>query len=402
MLITRVIPLIWLIVVVAGGDGPDFSFGDVDFSVEYFKAAYNASSNCVVSPLSVRLILAAFYQVASADVEETLQRAFYLPLEKSVASDNVAEFLQGVAGSSQLQIAFKALKNQDQLSEVFATTLQKVFKTTPDNVKFEDRTSVANSINRWASESTNGRIQKFISEDDLDTNSELMLLNAVALKASWAEKFSASKTDPQLFAFVNGPRQVDMMHETLEVLYKIDNTYHTIQIPYSEDSDLAMWILVPRGSGTFEGLLNALSSGLLDDIETTAMPKVVDISLPRFKIRSNLDVKQVIERMGYGVLFAENEFNVFEGRKSSLSDLRQSTFLTVDEEGTEAAAVSCKSVNSISIEQPLIPSIFPIFNSRYDEIPLQEHPIQCESTVRIYHQENLNRYDCFHRALLCL
>ncbi|XP_019536551.3 serine protease inhibitor 42Dd-like [Aedes albopictus] len=359
-MLIRVISLVWLVAAVAGGDGPDFSFGDVDFSVEYFKAAHNASSNCVVSPLSVRLILAAFYQVAGADVEETLQRAFYLPLEKSVASDNVAEFLDGNAGNTQLQIAFKAFKNQDQLSDVFATTLQKAFKISPENVKFEDRSSVASSVNRWARESTNGRIQQFINEEDLDVNSELLLLNAVALKASWAEKFSVSKTDRQMFAFTNGPRPVDMMHETLEVLYKIDNTYHTIQIPYSEDSDLAMWVLVPRGSGSFDGLLNSLSSGLLDDIETTAMPKVVDISLPRFQIQSYLDAKHVIERMGYRVLFTENDFNVFEGRKSSLSDLRQSTFLTVDEEGTEAAAVSSASTKfrskniQFNVNQPFV------------------------------------------------
>ncbi|XP_065084082.1 uncharacterized protein LOC135706399 [Ochlerotatus camptorhynchus] len=329
------------IAVVAEGDGPDFSFGDVDFSVEYFKAAYNASSNCVVSPLSVRLALAAFYQVAGADVEETLQRAFYLPLEKSVASNNAAGFLDEVASNQQLQVAFKTLKNQDPLSDEFASTLQKVFKTTAETVKFENKASVVSTVNRWANEVTNGRIQNFLNDKDLDSTTELILLNAVALKASWAEKFSTSKTDRQTFAFLEGPRQVDMMHETLEVLYKIDNAYHTIQIPYSEDSDLSMWILVPRGpSGSFEGLMSSLSSDLLDDIETTAMPKVVDVSLPRFQIQTNQEAKHIIERMGYGELFTQNDFNVFKGRKSRLSDLRQSTFLTVDEEGTEAAAVS--------------------------------------------------------------
>ncbi|XP_062549460.1 neuroserpin-like [Armigeres subalbatus] len=360
-MLIRVIPLVWLIAVVAGGDGPDFSFGDMDFSMEYFKAAYNASTNCVVSPLSVRLVVAAFYQVAGATAEQSLQRAFYLPLEKSVASDNAAEFLEEIAGGSQLKIAFKAWKNQDQLSDEFATALRKILKTSPDNVRFEDNVSTANSLNRWVSEATDGKIQKFVSTGDLNSNSDLFISNVVALTASWAEKFSTSKTDRQMFAFVNGARQVDMMHETLEVLYKMDETYHAIQIPYSEESDLAMWILAPRGpSGNFETLMNSLSSGLFDDIETTAMPKVVDISLPRFQVGFNHEIKHIIQRMGYGALFSQNDFNVFKGRKSRLSDLRQSAILTVEEQGFDVAAISSSRADSPSkniqfnVNQPFV------------------------------------------------
>ncbi|EDS28332.1 serine protease inhibitor, serpin [Culex quinquefasciatus] len=341
MLIKAVVPLVFVtIAVVVGADGPDFSFGDADFSVEYFKAAFNASRNEVVSPLSIRLALAAFYQVAGSVVEQTIQRAFYLPLEKSVASENAAGFLEEVSTNQQLQVAFKVLKNQDLLSDEFASTLSKVFKTAPESVEFADKRSVVTSVNTWANRATNGQIRNFLKEDELDTNTELILLNAVSLKASWAERFSEAKTDRQSFAFRNGIRPVDMMHETVEVLYKVAPEYHAVQIPYNEESDLSMWILVPRGQGNFDSLVASLSSDLLDDIETTAMPRAVDISLPRFQIRSELPAKKIIEKMGFEQLFAESDFSIFKNRKSELSDLRQSTFLQVNEEGTEAAVVS--------------------------------------------------------------
>lgn len=401
MLIKAVVPLVFVtIAVVVGADGPDFSFGDADFSVEYFKAAFNASRNEVVSPLSIRLALAAFYQVAGSVVEQTIQRAFYLPLEKSVASENAAGFLEEVSTNQQLQVAFKVLKNQDLLSDEFASTLSKVFKTAPESVEFADKRSVVTSVNTWANRATNGQIRNFLKEDELDTNTELILLNAVSLKASWAERFSEAKTDRQSFAFRNGIRPVDMMHETVEVLYKVSPEYHAVQIPYNEESDLSMWILVPRGQGNFDSLVASLSSDLLDDIETTAMPRAVDISLPRFQIRSELPAKKIIEKMGFEQLFAESDFSIFKNRKSELSDLRQSTFLQVNEEGTEAAVVSCK-VSRLSLS---IPNNLQSFNqsSGHHEVPREKRPIQREPTVRVHHQEDLHRHDRVHRTLLKL
>ncbi|XP_055528750.1 antichymotrypsin-2-like [Wyeomyia smithii] len=336
-MLIRMIPLLlWSFAagatVVAGAEGPDFSFGDARFSIEYFKASYNGSKNCAVSPLSVRLVMAAFLQAAESTAEETLARAFYLPQQKELASENAASFLSGVRDMQQLQMVYKILKNPDAFTDEFAAVWEKVFKTLPENVQFSERSSVGNAAN--------GLIGNSVSDNLLDARSEMAILSSISLKASWAEKFSPATTDRQIFTFRDGTqRNVQMMHKTIEVLYKADSTFRVVQIPYSEESDLSMWVLIPRRPGSFKSLMGALSDDLLEDIETTAMPTVVDISLPRFEIQTTHAVRKVIEKLGYGQLYWAKELSFFKGRKSALGEIVESTLLQVDEEGTDSAAV---------------------------------------------------------------
>ncbi|XP_053687267.1 antichymotrypsin-2-like [Sabethes cyaneus] len=341
-MLIRAIPLIlWSFsagAAAAGAEGPDFSYGDAHFSIEYFKAAYNASKNCAVSPLSVRLAMAAFLQAAdSSSFEETLQRAFYLPQQKTLASENAASFLNEVSEMRQLQIAYKVLKNSDPLTDEFAAVLEKVFKTSPEEIQFSEKSLLLNSANGWGNKVTNGLIRNFLYDSSLDPRSEMAILNSVSLRASWAEKFSPAMTDRQIFTFRDGTRNVQMMHKTIEVLYKADSTYQTVQIPYSEESDLSMWLLMPAsGAGSFKSLMAALTDDLLEEIETTAVPTVVDISLPRFEIQTVHTVRKVIEKLGYGQLYRANELSLFKAHKSTLGEMVQGALLKVDEEGTDS------------------------------------------------------------------
>ncbi|XP_055627822.1 neuroserpin-like [Toxorhynchites rutilus septentrionalis] len=361
VMLINVVPLICVFAtIVAGVVGPDFSFGDAEFSIDYYRAAYNASSNCLVSPLSVRLAMVPFYRVAGSSADRTIQRVFYLPLDKSVASDNAAEIFNGINGNKQLQIAFKVLRQQNTLSDEFTIALDKTLKMIPDVVSFSEKSTVTNFINEWAERVSNKQIRNIAGIDNLDPSVELMLFNAVSLKASWAEKFPIGNTKRQPFAFLNGIREVDMMHTSLEVLYKHEDTYHAIQIPYGEESDLSMWILVPRGVGSFDSLMTTLSAELINDIEITAMPKVAEVSLPRFEIRSDHDAKKIIQSMGYTQLFSDKAFNVFKGQKSTLCGLRQSSFLLVDEDASEdstsafAPAKQRSKNTQFNVNQPFI------------------------------------------------
>ncbi|XP_058464428.1 neuroserpin-like isoform X2 [Malaya genurostris] len=342
MFIKIIVPfLLALTPLVTGADGPDFSYGDAQFSTEYFRAAYNASGNCVISPISIRLAMAAFYQVAGVATEESIQRTFYLPVLKSLASDNAASLFEEISTNDQLKVAFKVLKNQQPLADDFIAVLDKVFKISPEN--FVEKSSVLTAVNSLASMVSSERKRNFLNEDELSSNVDMVLFNAVALRVTWAERFSVAKTNRQMFAFRNGAREVDMMHETMEVLYKSDDDdgdYHAVQIPFSEDSDLTMWIMVPRESSNFLSLVNSLSADLLEDMETTAIPKTVDLSLPRFEIRTNHVTTKVIEKLGRGQLFTDRDFNIFKGRKSGLGELVQSTLLKLDERGTHSAAAA--------------------------------------------------------------
>uniref|UniRef100_A0A182PZW0 Serpin domain-containing protein n=1 Tax=Anopheles farauti TaxID=69004 RepID=A0A182PZW0_9DIPT len=320
--------------------GPDLSFGDATFSVQYFKQAFNASTNSVVSPLAVRLAFSALYQVTDGNVREAVQRAFYLPADTVDARTNAAQLVDDLERSQFLNVSFAVLKAHGELSTELQDVAKAIFRTEPRTVAFTNRTGVVQEVNAWATEVTGGRIRNYLAESDVDVNADLMLLNALHMRANWAQRFEAERTVEETFEFRNGPGPVELMSATMEVPYHAQAKFHAVQLPYSEESDLTMWILLPHRGGTFEELLELLTPELLDELETSAMPKTVDLWLPRFTIEDSHDARDVLRRMGHESIFHRDAFAVYQGHKSMLGALKQTTFVQVDESGTEAAAVT--------------------------------------------------------------
>ncbi|XP_050074914.1 leukocyte elastase inhibitor-like [Anopheles maculipalpis] len=320
--------------------GPDLSFGDADFSVQYFKQSYNASGNLIVSPVAVRLAFSALYQVTDNRTRETVQRAFYLPLDTSDARSNAEQLVNDLEQSPFLNVSFAVLQTEGQLSRELQNAIKSIFHVESRTVAFSNRRSVVEDVNKWASDVTNGRILNYLAESDVDVNVEMMLLSAMHMHANWAQKFDMERTAEETFQFRNGPRSVEMMSVSLELLYYAQHSFHAVQLPYSEESDLTMWILMPHRNGTFDELMELLTVELLDELETSAMPKMVDLWLPKFSISDSHDARDVLKRMGHGTLFDVEGFAVYQNHQSMLGTMKQSTFIQVDEWGTEAAAVT--------------------------------------------------------------
>uniref|UniRef100_A0A182XZD1 Serpin domain-containing protein n=1 Tax=Anopheles stephensi TaxID=30069 RepID=A0A182XZD1_ANOST len=343
-LAASLVPL-WALLTVLGATtpastGPDLSFGDADFSVQYFKQSFNASGNLIVSPVAVRLAFSALYQVSDERTREIVQRAFYLPSDTGYARSNAEQLVNDLEQSRFLNVSFAVLQTEGQLSRELENAIKTIFHVEPRTVAFSNRRAVVEDVNEWAADVTDGRIRNYLAEPDVDVNVELMLLNALHMRANWAQKFDPDRTVEETFHFRNGLRSVDMMSVALEVLYYAQPTFHAVQLPYSEESDLTMWILVPHRNGTFDELFELLSAELLDELETSAMPKMVDLWLPKFSISDSHDARDVLKRMGHGQLFDVEGFSVFQSHKSMLGTMKQSTFIQVDEQGTEAAAVT--------------------------------------------------------------
>uniref|UniRef100_A0A182P9Z8 Serpin domain-containing protein n=1 Tax=Anopheles epiroticus TaxID=199890 RepID=A0A182P9Z8_9DIPT len=335
-----ILPLLVVSTVADVTGGPDLSFGDAEFSVQYFKQSFNASGNSVVSPVAVRLAFSALYQVTDNSTREAVQCAFYLPLEVSNARTNAEQLVSELEESRFLNISFALLQSEGQLSQELQDVAGTIFHVQPRTVVFANRGAVAEEANVWAARVTDGRIRDYLAETDIDVNAELILLNALHMRADWAQQFAKERTVSETFQFRNGPAKVEMMSVSLEVLYYAHPKFHAIQLPYSEESDLTMWILLPHRDGTFEELYELLSAELLDELETSVMPKMVDLWVPKFTIDDSHDARDVLRRMGHETLFDREGFAVFQSHKSMLGALKQSTFIQVDENGTEAAAVT--------------------------------------------------------------
>ncbi len=198
------------------------------------------------------------------------------------------------------------------------------------------------SINRWVSDETNARIPALLSKDDITGNTRLVLVNAVYFKAAWASPFSKGATVPATFHARAGDRPVDMMNATGRIPYAEGDGWKAVALPY-EGNELSFVAVLPDDLASFE-------ASLTGDPFRTIAPAVpppstaVDIHLPRFKIDgASFGLKNVLKARGMVDAF-DPDLADFSGMAPAervfIGSVVHQTFVTVDEDGTEAAAAT--------------------------------------------------------------
>ncbi|XP_055528749.1 serpin B3-like [Wyeomyia smithii] len=344
--------VVFLLVIHNSVENNDFSAGSLDFTVRFFKNFYNQSSNSIVSPISVRLALATIYQAAGSKLAPEIQQAIDLQQQsKEETAKNARNFIERI-NNDHLHVLFKAFKINDQLEPNFEKAIRAALSTDVETVDFQDTTLLSETINEWVSNATNNIIRDFVEEQSLEPNTEFMLINAVALKAEWASKFPADATRQVAFHYVNGDREVDMMRQVMTVPYRVTEDFHAAELAYSQESDLSMWIILPRGRGSLRDLVRMLSPEMIAGIRQGSKTILLTVELPRFSIRNEFDVRNVLEKMGHSNLFELADLEVFRGRRSEINDIFQSAVIVVDEDGTEASAASRVNVKWRSGPRP--------------------------------------------------
>ncbi|NWI72722.1 SPB6 protein, partial [Dryoscopus gambensis] len=206
-------------------------------------------------------------------------------------------------------------------------------------------------INGWVEERTEGKIQNLLAEGILNSLTRLVLVNAIYFKGNWEEPFNKGSTTERPFQInKNETRPVQMMFkkDTFNMTYIGDLQTKILELPYV-GNELSMIILLPDaiqdGSTGLERLERELTyEKLIDWINPEMMDSTeVRVSLPRFKLEENYDLKPILSSMGMPDAFelGKADFSgISSGNELVLSEVVHKSFVEVNEEGTEAAAAT--------------------------------------------------------------
>ncbi|XP_054489602.2 uncharacterized protein LOC129120837 [Agelaius phoeniceus] len=206
-------------------------------------------------------------------------------------------------------------------------------------------------INGWVEERTEGKIQNLLAEGILDSLTRLVLVNAIYFKGKWEEQFNKQSTRERPFQInKNETRPVQMMFKeaNFNMTYIGDFQTKILELPYV-GNELSMIILLPDaiqdGSTGLERLERELTyEKLIDWINPEMMDSTkVRVSLPRFKLEENYDLKPLLSSMGMPDAFdlGKADFSgISSGNELVLSEVVHKSFVEVNEEGTEAAAAT--------------------------------------------------------------
>ncbi len=230
------------------------------------------------------------------------------------------------------------------IGEPFLKTLALDYGAGVRPVDFGDEQALK-LINGWADRQTAGRIKQVF--DRLDAATKLVLANTVYFKADWQHTFAP----PMLARFTKADGsvvQAPTLGRTANTRYAESGGVTAVEIAYAA-GPYAMWLMLPPAGAQPEQALRPETAQALRGAFTDA---VVAVSFPAFDFETPTDLLQVLPKMGLASTFGAGAD--FSGIAAGLSidQAVHKANITVDDWGTEAAAVTALSMPTSGPPEP--------------------------------------------------
>ena len=205
-------------------------------------------------------------------------------------------------------------------------------------------------MNQWIEDKTNGLLKNTIKSTRSDDIA--YLINTLYFKGSWRDEFYEYNTDKKDFTLSTGEVvAVDMMsNKTMRSFYASEE----IQVVALDYSDASMYVILPRGD--IDSFIEKYNYNEINEMINRLDYKDVDLFFPKFEFSNNNDLVKILKELGMPSAFdfntAEFDNMIESGNDVAVSKAFQNTIIEVDEEGTEAAAVTVIAVNETCIAEP--------------------------------------------------
>jgi len=317
------------------------------FSLELYDLLKNKEGNLLMSPFSVSAVMAMVSAGAKGNTLTQIRKGLSFPTPSSLqlgyqdtlpALKSTDNFTLETANAVFVQKSFSVLPS-------FRDILKKFFHTSFESVNFRNVQSAAKQINTWVKAVTRRKIKDLITPNMLDSNTRLVLVNAIYFKGDWAYKFNPHlTTDKDFYVSPSTTALVPMMTQVKELQWANLATLSSImvELPYKGDR-IVMQVLIPLERNGLRELEEKLKNQNIQDLFEKGSSKTsVHIKLPKFKLEKKIDLKQILTDLGMPDMFSDlADFSGINGKKGlSVSEVVQKAFIEVNEEGSEAAAAT--------------------------------------------------------------
>jgi serine protease inhibitor len=307
----------------------------------------NIEQNVFISPTSVALALAMVYNGARGETARAIARTLELgeiDLDAfNRANAALIESLRAFDPHVTLAIANSLWAQQGiTFAPDFLNRNQEFYRAEIATLDFGD-TQAAATINEWVKRNTSGKIEKMI--DQIDRSAIMFLLNAIYFKGRWAKPFDPRRSREMPFTLLGGQqKQLPMMAQTGKFDYYAIQGFQAISLPYGAGR-ASMYIFLPEQRSSLRAFRRELSHKSWGAWLRHFRQAEGTIVLPRFKLAYEATLNDALKTQGMGIAFDARRAD-FSGmiadRKPSpnIDEVKHKTFVEVNEEGTEAAAVT--------------------------------------------------------------
>ncbi|XP_050226943.1 serpin-ZX-like [Mercurialis annua] len=236
------------------------------------------------------------------------------------------------------------------LKPSFEEVLKTVYHATAKDVDFANKADqVIDEVNSWVESATKGLIKTLLPQECLDSNTSLVLANALYFKGAWDRKFDESRTQQKDFYQLDGqtvhvPFMTSKPYE--KHLYGSFNSYKILRLPYQNGQDnrnFSMYFFLPNAKDGIHHLIQEFKSN--PEFYNTQFDlqeeELYEFWIPRFKFAYKLEASNTLKELGLTLPFRKTgEFTEMVNFPESveLSKIYHESCVEVNEHGTEAAA----------------------------------------------------------------
>ena len=301
-------------------------------------------TNIMISPLSISIALTMTYNGAVGETQRAM--ADVLEIESlsidTVNRSNAAlrDSLENTDPKVEIAIANSIWSRQGvEFNPIFLDRNREFFGAEIGSLNFNNP-QAPEVINGWVDSNTNGKIKQIVQR--IDPGTLIFLINAIYFKGSWQKEFDKSATRDGIFHLSNGgEKRVKMMYRKGAYPYFRGENFEAARLPYGEGR-VSMYIFLPDRDSNLDDVIKQLnvenwSTWISQFHETKEDSEMI---LPRFKLEYEVKLNDALTALGMGIAFGNDADFGGMGTQLFISEVRHKTIIEVNEEGTEAAAVT--------------------------------------------------------------
>lgn len=331
---------------------------DTLFALDLKSELVTENENIFLSPFSITSALGLLHLGAGSISDTEMQDALYMtdPLSWHQGKGVLTQELhQPFRCDYQMSIANRIFAQSGyEIESEYLEEVDSIYGAPLEELDFiANPTAARDYINKWVSDETLGHIPELLPETSINHDTKVVLTNAIYMNSEWKSAFDPRDTRPMPFITEAGNQvEVDMMFQSeMSASLYMDETLTAATFPYQGD-ELSMTVYLPNEEIKLSELEESLTAEKIEDIRLNGAKREVSTYMPKFEIRSKINLNQPLIKLGMSSLF-----DPFEADLSGISTQSQlfvsvvihEAWVKVDETGTEAAAATAV-VNSDTSE----------------------------------------------------
>jgi serine protease inhibitor len=318
-------------------------------------AARDTNTNLFISPLSVGMALGMAYNGAAGGTADAMRQVLgFDGLTRdgiNASYQSLIDLLRNLDPSVAFAIANSVwYRSGLALNAGFLQRTQTYFDAAVRSLDFASPDAAA-TINQWVSDATNARITEIV-DPPIPDSIIAYLINAIYFKGTWTYQFPRDGTQPGPFHLADGTtRDVPMMHTAKPIPLRRawGGGVEVLDLAYGAGA-YRMTIVLPQPGVALDSLVTGLTQQQWDVWVAALDSTSTLVTMPKFQLEYARSLLDPLAALGMGVAFCgggPTDFSeLFPG--ACISDVKHKTWVEVNEEGTEAAAVTSVEIGVTS------------------------------------------------------